>query len=1050
MKRSTLSLLKLSSPSRFNHYRSGLFVFILFCFTACATPYAPYQRLSDEQLAALISPPYSRAQVQQAQIVFKQRQNARLQQSKVEQELKYLACLMVKQSLDPTSTDGKQAPERIPCLSQPKRSCNHECKRSRLPRDLVLPVEYNQVAQRHDQVLWEDLEIISKSGGQTKWANYLKRCLICKHSAQVKRLICLRDVKSIKLTAKRIQHSDLDSWLNQCENSIDPEVQALIAYRKYMLTPPEDIEYPLVVQNLSDLLQVDLSTRASIGEAIRLLRGPLDAKAIRTLLNAKSTMGIQDPKWPKLSKNLKRRLDAPLMPCLEHGIDTCFTTDQIQQSRAESRRYISECKLCEYQSEVNHFRAYMALDLEPTWSSHQGVKSQAHLSLSPPRLTIKEDDELSHLSLIRQDDRLKWRKDFNLNTNQVLSLEHTPTKKLMSKQASLRGQVIVNTPQALYGIDMSSGITRWTHRHAFNKKGQFRSCQKTQILPAHTLSSLNDDGIICWRQKEISILNHFGETTLKLSCPQANCNEFLGVFNHPPKPLPDNKQVNTQSTLTEFLLFGHHQKNTKQQLLHVYPLQTQPESDQKLIIDSINIDFLQGTWLSAQFITAQSQSETLNKTDSDHAKSSPKLLLVESLPKRKLKLHLIKLNSGQRLWSQVLTGRRLLQKPSVKWSDSDQKSTIAVLTDRGFYGFDLTTGSKLLSESIRLKKSSQEALAKAIEKPVSWASVGARVILLHTLNNALYYSQPKPQLKAQSLSFVNLDPQSYLSSIDHQWLVISPNTGRVIGLPPQLDQVVWEWNLQPFKSLILSQDWALVSQEQSAQLFKVFALSSAENTQKKQNKIKQVSSASSSSSACSRGDRWDCLIQGDALIAIANELSLKDRNIAIQTWFKSLKQQPPSAVINLGKVDALVAQGAWSSACQWGLAYACTRLALLAELGFYSSVVDETTQTVVDYPSAYRYYQKGSALGDLFATERSGALLELGQGVTQNYEKARDSYFKACEAGYAYSCARWGFLNELGLGGTKKKAVAISAYQKACHHGSKWACERVKGLLSLQ
>ena len=384
-------------------------------FTACATPYAPYQRLSDEQLASLVSPPYSRAQVQQAQIVFRQRQTARLKESKVEQELKYLACLMVKQSLDPTSTDGKQAPDKIPCLSQPQRSCNHECKRSRLPRDLILPIEYKQIAKSHDQVLWEDLEIISKSGGQAKWANYLKRCLICKHSTQVKRLICLRDVKKIELTAKRVQHSELDRWLNQCESSTDPEVQALISYRNHMLTPPEDLSYPLIVDKLSEVLQAHLSHHARIGEAIRLLRGPLNAPAIRTLLAEKSTSAIQDPKWLELQKNLKRRLDAPLMPCLEHGVNTCFTVDQIQQSRLDSRRYVAECKLCEYKSEINQFRAYMSLGLEPIWSAHQGINSQAQLSLSPPRLTIKEDNTLSHLSLIRQNERLKWGRSFKLS-----------------------------------------------------------------------------------------------------------------------------------------------------------------------------------------------------------------------------------------------------------------------------------------------------------------------------------------------------------------------------------------------------------------------------------------------------------------------------------------------------------------------------------------------------------------------------------------------------------------------------------------------------------
>ena len=88
MRRSILPLLKSSSPSRFTRNKSSLLVFILLVFTACATPYAPYQRLSDEQLSSLVSPPYSRAQVKQAQIVFRQRQTAKLKESKVEQQNK--------------------------------------------------------------------------------------------------------------------------------------------------------------------------------------------------------------------------------------------------------------------------------------------------------------------------------------------------------------------------------------------------------------------------------------------------------------------------------------------------------------------------------------------------------------------------------------------------------------------------------------------------------------------------------------------------------------------------------------------------------------------------------------------------------------------------------------------------------------------------------------------------------------------------------------------------------------------------------------------------
>ena len=277
-----------------------------------------------------------------------------------------------------------------------------------------------------------------------------------------------------------------------------------------------------------------------------------------------------------------------------------------------------------------------------------------------------------------------------------------------------------------------------------------------------------------------------------------------------------------KSVNKRFVLFSHRETDKKQQLLTVYPLDSDIKEEQKKQITPVDLGFLKGNWLSATFIENNHRKDAKSLPNSSPISSS-KLLLIESLPRRKLKLHLLDLSLGQSLWSKVLRGRQLLQQPSIKRLSSSGSSSVALLTEQGFYGFELTTGSELFKEAIRLKKSSPEALNQAFEKRVSWYSTGVRLMLLHTLNQALYYSQPKPKLKDQSLQFNKLDPQAYLSSIDHQWLVVSPGSGQVFGLPPQLNQIVWEWNLRPFTSLTLSQDWALVSQRQSAQLFKVVA-----------------------------------------------------------------------------------------------------------------------------------------------------------------------------------------------------------------------------------
>lgn len=1074
MKRLKSLLLTLSSLTRFKNDRFSLIIclaLILCCFTSCVTPYAPYQKLSDEQIASLVSPPYSRQQIKQAQVVLKNRQTAKLQQSNIEQELKYLACLMVKQSLDPSSADGKKAPDLIPCLSQNDRKCKHECKRSRLPRDLILPQEYTKVAQRHDEVLWSDLEAVSKSGAQAKWSNYLKRCLICKHSPKVKRLICLRDAQKIDLTAKREPHSALDRWLNQCESSVEPQVRALISYRTHMLTPPEDLPYPLNVAELSSALQSELNTRSSIGEAIRLLRGPLDAKSIKILLNADYSSMVKDTQWLSLTQKLQRRLDAPLMPCLEHGLSTCFTADQIQQARKESRQYVNECKLCEHKASVNQFRAHLSLGLEARWSSHQSMNTQARLSLSPPSLMIKENSKLSHLSLIRQEERLKWLKDFGSDSKLrgQVSLEYSPKafvsqsgqESSISNNASPSKHVITDTAQALYGIDPVTGVVRWSHRHPFDAKGHLKNCQKIELIPAQYLALLNDGGVLCWRKSELSLLNQFGETVTKLACPNEDCGNLLGKYNQAhtaerpantaedigTKVTPQSKR-SSHETSNETLIFSVKQTKSHLRQLQVYPLRAPSKKEPIPVISATQSSKLIGAYLSANLVSVSDQTQA-----SSHTK--PLLILIQQNLKRKLELKLVDPSTGNTLWTQVLKGRKLLQQPSVKILDSIQKKIVALLTDQGFYGFDLNEGSLVLNEGLRLKRRDKLVLEKAFESPVSWTSVGQRVILLHTLNQALYFSQPKPQLKSQMLKFDSLDPQAYLSSMDQQWLIVSPESGKVFGLPPQLDQVVWQWTLKPFNSLILSQDWALVSQQTSAQLFRVLALKPQTTTENLKNTkdVKDttdslLTSSLSQASDCSAGDRWDCLIQGDALIDIDGSLSFAERNKAIATWFTQKKQRLSSTQKSVNKLDALVAQGAWSAACQWGVAPACMRLGLLAELGLFSSKIDEASQTIVNYKTAYNYHSRAAKLGDMFATERLGKLLELGQGTTQNYAEARVAYFKACEAGYAHSCARWGFLNELGLGGPKKKQIALMAYQKACYQGSQWACDHMKNLES--
>ena len=240
----------------------------------------------------------------------------------------------------------------------------------------------------------------------------------------------------------------------------------------------------------------------------------------------------------------------------------------------------------------------------------------------------------------------------------------------------------------------------------------------------------------------------------------------------------------------------------------------------------------------------------------------------------------------------------------------------------------------------------------------------------------------------------------------------------------------------------LSRNWALLQSPSHLQLYKVQPRS-LDEIAKNPTFIKR-------SSDCALGDRWDCLIQGDALLNIETSHNFTQRQNELMAWFKLVSHARSFEQAKLTKIEAMIAQSAWSAACQWGVAAGCTRLGLFAELGFYSTEPGEPSSGVTKLKDASDYYKRGANLGDAFAKERRGYLLEHGRGIPQDYVKARHAYFSACESGLPYSCARWGFLNELGLGGAPQYATALTAYKRACKDGSAWACERLKQKLATQ
>jgi hypothetical protein len=439
-------------------------------------------------------------------------------------------------------------------------------------------------------------------------------------------------------------------------------------------------------------------------------------------------------------------------------------------------------------------------------------------------------------------------------------------------------------------------------------------------------------------------------------------------------------------------------------------------------------------------------------------KSSPGLFTLRTR-RGQLIAHLVDARSGEEIWRKSLGRDRLLQQPTAHLIDQTQAQSmsekrasgvIGVLMGKRFVILSLIDGSIIRSERLSLRGRLKSALlSAALEKSVSWDLRGGNLTVLHPLHRRLYMSTGDQPLRKRSLAFKRLSPRASLQTLHDQWVVTSPDFGEVFGVTPQGDRVAWTWRRDPFISLKLGPRWALFHHANMTQLSSVFPLSSDELSRQ---------APSEQTSLCAAGDRWECMISGDELIGIDPQLDLKRRPALIRSWFEDQRDQisysrrvnshltgPPSPSIPK-PLDALQAQSQWSSACQWGIAEACTRLGMLAELGLTSKQLDIPPTGIPSLRQAFKYYQRADRIGDPLASERLGEMNEKGLGTAQNYQRARVAYFKACESSLQlpHSCAQWGRLNELGLGGPIRLVTARTAYHRACQADVEWACQRLK------
>jgi TPR repeat protein len=88
-----------------------------------------------------------------------------------------------------------------------------------------------------------------------------------------------------------------------------------------------------------------------------------------------------------------------------------------------------------------------------------------------------------------------------------------------------------------------------------------------------------------------------------------------------------------------------------------------------------------------------------------------------------------------------------------------------------------------------------------------------------------------------------------------------------------------------------------------------------------------------------------------------------------------------------------------------------------------------------DYAKAREWYEKAAAKGDANAMFSLGGLYESGAGVAQDYAKARGWYEKGADEGGAEAMTNLGVLYEKGYGVTQDRAMAREWFEKAADKG---------------
>lgn len=1068
--------------------------------SACTHPNTSYRLLSDEVISRVKSPPYSLLQVRRAQESLRWRLTHKLRGVQVESELKNFACLIVKQSLDPTSATGERAPTMIPCVGNPKRKCAHACKRMRLPHELKLPSEYEQVAQEHDKLLWEDLKALKGYTAPRAPEHYLERCLVCEHAVQVKTMICQRDLAGLDLMSERVMYSPIDQWLNQCSDVPDATLQALIRYRSDSLKPPERLPYPHIIDGLPDELQAKLSALAALGQGIRLARGPLDIPRIESLLSSEDIERIEAPEWDKTQDTLKRRVDVAVLPCLDQGFERCLDPDLIRDTRERARRYLSACHLCEYATEVGSWLATLSLSREPVWMSHEPNTQALLRRSSPAALVIRERDQLTRLTLepeLNLSSRAQWVTPLTYDQSARL----TPSTLTLWRPQSLWSgrarkpapQLILSDARQVYAVTPKDGIVRWSQRAPINAEGRAEPCGRLDALPPMRLSELAQGGAVCTRADSLVFWDHLGAPILKLKC-DGECGSVITLASTLSQTDASSQTGSTPKGAQTLVMTrpntdadgraeaGLHSRDERSVSLVYYDLTPPDEArEAQTATARRGAERMLGEpllkperWLSIQDVSAHLPPD------------APSSLLTMSEQRGRYAVHLISAHDGREFWRVNLKRERPLYQPSVRvipgTGNTSPDHIIGLLTRSRFIMIDLTRGEVKRSDRIPTRAKLTPVIRReAASHSAEWGRFHDKLLILHPINRALYVARGAGPLK-RALSTPRVELDARLQALDEQWVITSPRAGQVIGVTSDGAGIAWRWSSAPFDSIALSPHWSMVSRAGQLELSRVAPTGALPLYTER---------PALTESACALGDRWSCLFEGDALIGILapesnatsgdeskRELSpkrLRAHRARLMRWFTRQLERSRSAPLKLPEHAQIIQR--WHLACRWGIARACTQLGMLTELGVsdtntsdanlsngvdsemgdvtqqsegreraetQSSKTELRTGALRRFERAREYYRLGESLGDALSSARLGALNEDGRGGPRDYKRARRAHLDACEDDIIESCARWARLTELGLGGPQRLAAARGAYHSACQGGIKWACERLE------